>query len=86
MQTLARSQQQRSPLFPMPSYRDSLHPWCIVRSFPNAHTLVVARFRRRNDAEAQLRALQRLIPVATFCIVFDAGQRSDQPETEGEDS
>jgi hypothetical protein len=70
----------------MPSYRDSLHPWCIVRSFSNAHTLVVARFRRRNDAEAQLRALQRLMPTANFCIVFDAGQHSDQPETEGEDS
>ncbi|NJL40863.1 MAG: hypothetical protein HC833_17860 [Leptolyngbyaceae cyanobacterium RM1_406_9] len=69
----------------MSSYRDSLHPWCIVRSFPSAHTLVVARFRRRNDAEAQLRTLQRLIPTASFCIVFDAGQQFDQPGGEGED-
>jgi hypothetical protein len=75
----------RSPPFPMPSYRDSLHPWCIVRSFPNAHTLIVARFRRRSDAEAQLRALQRLIPAASFCIVFDAGQHFDGSETGGGD-
>jgi hypothetical protein len=63
--------------FPMSSYRDSLHPWCIVRSFPNAHPLIVARFRRRSDAEAQLRALQRLMPTISFCIVFDARQHSD---------
>jgi hypothetical protein len=61
----------------MSSYRDSLHPWCIVRSFPNAHTLIVARFRRRSDAEAQLRVLQHLMPTISFCIVFDAGQHSD---------
>ncbi|NJL40559.1 MAG: hypothetical protein HC899_30305 [Leptolyngbyaceae cyanobacterium SM1_4_3] len=69
----------------MPSYRDSLHPWCIVRAFPSAHTLVVARFRRRSDAEAQLRALQRLIPAASFCVVFDAGQYSDGSGTGGRD-
>jgi hypothetical protein len=69
----------------MPSYRDSLHPWCIVRAFPNAHTLVVARFRRRSDAEAQLSALQRLIPAASFYVVFDAGQHFDGSETGGGD-
>ncbi|MBD2071802.1 hypothetical protein H6F93_30500 [Leptolyngbya sp. FACHB-671] len=64
----------------MPSYRDSLHPWCIVRSFPDSHTLIVARFRRRSDAEAQLRTLQRLIPTASFCIVFDTGQHFDSAQ------
>ncbi|MBD1997797.1 hypothetical protein H6G00_14365 [Leptolyngbya sp. FACHB-541] len=64
----------------MPSYRDSLHPWCIIRSFPNSHTLIVARFRRRSAAEAQLRTLQRLIPTVSFCIVFDAGQHFDSEQ------
>lgn len=37
--------------YPMP-YRDQLHPWCIIRLLPNARTIIVKRFRRRNDAEA----------------------------------
>jgi hypothetical protein len=58
----------------MSSYRDSLHPWCIAQCFPNARTVIIDRFRRRNDAEAQLKALCRLMPTATFCIVFDLGR------------
>ncbi len=32
---------------------------------------IVARFRRRNDAEAHLQVLRRLMPDASFEIVFD---------------
>lgn len=39
------------------NYIEKLHPWCIVRHFPNMQNSVVARFRRRNDAEAHLQAL-----------------------------
>jgi hypothetical protein len=32
---------------------------------------IVARFRRRSDAEAHSQALRRLIPSATFTIMFN---------------
>lgn len=53
------------------SYFEQLHPWCIVRTFPNLKYLIVARFRRRNDAIAHSEALRRLVPNATFTIVFE---------------
>ena len=53
------------------SYLDKLHPWCIVRHLPNLQNPIVARFRRRNDAEAHLQVLQRLMPNAEFSIIFD---------------
>ncbi len=56
---------------PIPSaYRQQLHPWCIIRLLPKAQRITVARFRKRNDADAHLRVLRRLIPNATFIIVF----------------
>jgi len=56
----------RSPHFAM-SYHDRLHPWCIIRCFPNAQTV-----RRRNDAEAHLRILRQINPGATYEIIFDS--------------
>lgn len=53
------------------SYLDKLHPWCIVRHLPNLQNPIVARFRRRNDAEAHLQVLRRLMPNAQFSIIFD---------------
>jgi hypothetical protein len=31
----------------------------------------IARFRRRNDADAHLRAMRRLSPSAQYIVVFD---------------
>lgn len=53
------------------SYKEKLSPWCIIRLLPNLQRSVVARFRRRNDAEAHLQVLRRLIPDVPFEIVFD---------------
>ncbi|MEJ6479952.1 hypothetical protein N0Y54_00930 [Nostoc punctiforme UO1] len=53
------------------SYIDKLHPWCIIRHFPSMQHQIVARFRRRSDAEAHSQALRRLIPNATFTIIFN---------------
>ena len=39
---------------------------------PNLQRIVVARFRRRNDAEAHLKILHRMIPNVTYIIIFDA--------------
>jgi hypothetical protein len=58
-------------LFYLMSYRDRLHPWCIIQLLPNARTVIVARFRRRNDAEAHMKTLRRMKPDAIYQIMFD---------------
>jgi hypothetical protein len=53
------------------TYYNRLHPWCIIRLLPNMQRTVIARFRKRNEAEAHRNALQRLNPDAQYAIVFD---------------
>ncbi|GAB1540958.1 hypothetical protein NUACC21_36270 [Scytonema sp. NUACC21] len=52
------------------TYLDKLSPWCLVRLQPNLQHQVLTRFRRRNDAEAHLQIMRRLIPGANFTIIF----------------
>lgn len=59
------------------TYRDSLSPWCIVQHLPNMQCAIIARFRKRSDAEAHLRVLQRLNPTITYELIFDLP--SDKP-------
>lgn len=54
------------------TYRDKLHPWCVIRHLPNLQRLTVARFRHRNEALDHLQALQRLMPDARHIVIFDA--------------
>ncbi|MDZ7957072.1 MAG: hypothetical protein RMY34_04055 [Aulosira sp. DedQUE10] len=53
------------------TYLEKLSPWCIVRLLPNMQNQIVARFRRRSDAEAHLQVLRRLIPGVSFTIIFN---------------
>ncbi|MBD2343626.1 MULTISPECIES: hypothetical protein [Anabaena] len=53
------------------TYLEKLSPWCIVRLLPNMQNRIVARFRRRSDAEAHLQVLRRLIPSVSFRLIFD---------------
>ena len=53
------------------TYRDRIHPWCIIRLLPKAQRITVARFRRRNDADNHAQALRRLIPAGVFIILFE---------------
>ena len=53
------------------TYFNQLHPWCIIRPLPSLQSLVVARFRRRSDAQAHLQILQRMVAGATYEIIFD---------------
>jgi len=32
------------------TYLQRLHPWCIIRPYPDMRTIIVGRFRRRVDA------------------------------------
>lgn len=53
------------------TYRDSLHPWCVIRHLPNAQRVVVARFRKRGEAEGYVRSLQRMTPDAVYSLIFE---------------
>jgi hypothetical protein len=53
------------------TYFERLHPWCIIRPLPDLQRRIVARFRRRSDAEAHLQLINRLIPTVSHTIVFD---------------
>lgn len=56
------------------TYADRLNHWAVVRLLPNIQRVVVARFHHRSDADGYSQALQRLIPDATFVVVFDPVQ------------
>ncbi len=53
------------------TYVEKLNPWCVVRSNPNMQHQIVSRFRRRNEAEAHLQTLRRLMPGVTLTMVFN---------------
>ena len=53
------------------AYNQLLHPWCVVQFLPHMQRRTVARFRRRNDADAHLKALRRLSPSAQYTVMFD---------------
>lgn len=53
------------------TYLEKLNPWCIIRLQTNMQNQVVARFRRRSDAEAHLQVLRRLIPNVSFTLIFN---------------
>jgi len=53
------------------TYRDSLSPWCIIQHLPKMQRIIIARFRKRNDAEDHLRILKRLNPTITYELLFD---------------
>lgn len=55
------------------NYQDQLSPWIIIRLQPNLQHVIVARFRRRSDAEGHLRILKRMLPQMQFVILFDIG-------------
>jgi hypothetical protein len=64
------------------TYRDHLHPWCIVRLLPEARSTVVARFRDRVDAEAHLKLLNQLTPSATYRVLFEPTTGTENLEAE----
>jgi hypothetical protein len=55
------------------AYRERLHCWAIARLLPDLRWIIVARFRRRSEADGHLQFLRRMIPEAQFQVVFDVG-------------
>ena len=65
------------------TYKTQLFPWCIIRPQPNMKQTIVARFRRRNDAEAHLQILRQLLPTAPHTIIFDITPYTPDENSEG---
>lgn len=53
------------------TYRNQLSPWCIVCFLPNLQRTIVARLRRRSEAEEYLQRLKRRYPDLAFQIVYE---------------
>ena len=68
------------------AYNQLLHPWCVVQLLPHMQRRTVARFRRRNDADAHLKALRRLNSSAQYTVMFDPAPSvpSFTPKGQGE--
>jgi hypothetical protein len=65
------------------TYKTQLFPWCIIRPQPSMKQTIVARFRRRNDAEAHLQILRQLLPTAPHTIIFDITPNTPDENSEG---
>jgi hypothetical protein len=65
------------------TYKTQLFPWCIIRPQPNMKQTIVARFRRRNDAEVHLQILRQLLPTAPHIIIFDITPDTPDENSEG---
>jgi len=53
------------------TYSKQIRPWCVIRTLSDNKLIVVARFRRRDDAVAYLQVLQNLLKNVVFTIIFD---------------
>lgn len=65
------------------SYKTQLFPWCIIRPKADIQQIIVARFRRRSDAEAHLQILRQLLPNAPHTIIFDITLDNSKQDSEG---
>ena len=63
------------------TYRDRLSPWCIIKPLPKMQRIIVARFRRRTDAEAHLQVLRRLMPDMKYILIFDRDPEQEEINT-----
>lgn len=65
-------------------YRDRLNPWIVVRLLPKMQRIIVGRFHSRSDADGHLKTLRRLIPQASFVVMFDGAIQDTKTETDDE--
>lgn len=58
------------------TYQEKLSPWTIIRMQPDQKSVIVARFRRRSDAEGHLLVLKKMMPHIEFAIAFESGKNA----------
>lgn len=54
------------------SYGDRLKRWAVVRLLANMQRVTVARCVTESDADGYAQVFRRLMPNATFVVVFDS--------------
>ncbi|MGB3496119.1 MAG: hypothetical protein WBA57_25545 [Elainellaceae cyanobacterium] len=58
------------------TYQEKLNPWTVQQKAPNVEDQVLARFRRRGDADAYLTLMQRERPTSMLSIIFCGNQKT----------
>ena len=53
------------------TYFEQLHPWCIIRTLPSKECILVARFRKRDEAFAYLQVLQSRVNNIECVVKFN---------------
>lgn len=62
------------------TYHDQLNPWTVQQLQPNAEQKVIARFRRRAEADSYRNAMQQMRPGSRFLVAF-ATETPDKTNT-----
>lgn len=52
-------------------------PWVIYQLLPNLQRVSVARFRSRNNAEAYLKSMERMLPHVRFAMTFEVSHAEE---------
>lgn len=60
-------------------YSDQLSPWVVYRLLPNCQRLLLARFRKRNNAEDYIRVLRQMQPQIDLTITFEVESPASLP-------
>jgi hypothetical protein len=58
------------------TYQEQLSPWVVHQLLPNLKQQTLARFRRRNEADAYLRAMKQMRPQSRYEVSFEINQPS----------
>jgi len=54
------------------AYRNRLNGWAIARTTSSTERVIIARFRTRSDADGYMQHISKLIPDASFELIFDS--------------
>lgn len=58
------------------TYQEKLNPWTVQQQAPNVEDRVLARFRRRGDADAYLTLVKRERPASMLSVIFCGNQKN----------
>lgn len=52
------------------TYQEQLNPWMVQNQHPQLGQQIIARFRRRGEADAYLNAMQQMRPSMRLSVAF----------------
>ncbi len=53
------------------TYQEQLSPWVVHQLLPNLKQQTLARFRRRNEADAYLKTMKQMRPHSRYEVSFE---------------